>query len=213
MSLTRLLLTSIVVLKCTHARPPFTQQPWQISADNIPRIQFESGEHDLIGDSLKLRYPSRPVNGSDFNYNVSQKHGHTKPLSFGQLVTLGDYYGTYQTTPDFIPDENALQISDYWRDNRTEALTVFDKIINLVRTNYRCTVCDDGYLPYLSDDVVKEKRAAIKYKQQQGDVAQFYEDKFASQYETYSWDTTNAVTVIAWYDPPFRLHLLEIVNY
>lgn len=202
--ITTFLITGSVLLPVNCVRPPSAQHPLQTTSptsavsDHGPKVQFESGEHDFIGDALKLHYPGGFINGSNFRYNISQKHGDSNSLSFGQLVAFGDYYGTYQINSDFIPEENAFQISDYWRSNRTEALVVFDKIINLVRTNYKCDLCDHGYLPDLSNDFAEEKKAAIQYHEEGGDAAQFYEDKFASWYAAYSYDTTNAVTIIAW---------------
>ena len=200
-STTFLLLGGDSLLGSAFARPPSVQQPLQTVSPTVghePTAQFESGEHNLIGDLVLLHYPGKTVNGSDFKYNISQKHGSTPPLSFGQLVTFGDYYGTYQVSPAWIPSENASQISDYWVSNMATGMNIFMEVLNLVRNNYRCDSCTDGYLPDLSNDVSEETQLAMKYGAQGGDVAQYYEDNFDSWYAAYSYDTTNAVTVNAW---------------
>ncbi len=196
-----LLLAGTALFQVAFARAPSVQQPLQTASPTVghePTAQFESGEHNLIGDLVILHYPGKTVNGSDFKYNISQKHGPSPPLSFGQLVTFGDYYGTYQVSPDWIPCENAYQISDYWLSNRTSGMDIFIQILNLVKNNYRCDACVEGYLPDLSDDVSEETELAMKYGAAGGDMAQYYEDSFVSWYAAYSYDTTNAVTVNAW---------------
>lgn len=175
-------------LLATHHKP----------MDSDFNIQFESGEHDMIGDALKLHYPDRVVKGADFAYNVSRKHGKTKPLSFGQLVAFGDYYGAWQLQPDLVPPEDLAQISDHWIANQTSATTFFDRVADLVRENYKCAVCHRGYLPDLSDRLIEEKASAQKYRTQGGDAAQWYDENIDEYEVAYDIETGNALLVIAW---------------
>lgn len=160
--------------------------------------QFESGEHNFIGDALDLHYSNKIIKGTDFNYTISQTHGKTKPLSFGQLVAFGDYYGAWQLQHDLIPPEDLSQVSDHWIANQSTAPAFFDRIADLVRENYKCAICETGYLPDLSDRLSKEKSTAQKYRLEGGDAAQWYE-AYLDKYEVeYSYDTSNALLIIAW---------------
>ena len=191
----------LITLGVASVRPSILQQslgPLIPSNHDLVKVQFESGEHELIGDSLKLHFPNGSVKGAAFAYPISQGNGKAKPVSFGELVALGDYYGSYQLQGNRVPDTLSPQLSDRWLSNESEALDFFNNVSNLIRNNYACGICKTGYMPYLTNYIRQERENAMQYYKHGGDVAQFYEDNFKSIFARYVYATTDAVTLIAW---------------
>ncbi|KAJ7766472.1 hypothetical protein DFH07DRAFT_955203 [Mycena maculata] len=151
------------------------ERPGQEPASTTPPkkvILFESGEHELIGDKVKLKFHGKdPISGSQFAYKAGAQGEYT--LSYGLIVALaGDFYGNYTAGPG-----DAEQLSDNWDDDNPQ------KSVKLAFELAESLSADkEQYLGAVMSTMKKEWKEVIDGMRNGMDVAQIFHG-FGEKYD------------------------------
>ncbi|KAJ6536989.1 hypothetical protein B0H19DRAFT_1182297 [Mycena capillaripes] len=123
---------------------------------------FESGEHEDIGNSVWLKFDTDTILGKDFKFKVGKS-----TLTYGLIVALaGDFYGNYTALPGDVE-----QISDNWDTNPHSSIAIGLKVAKWLSDD------TEGYLAAVLTTMNKEKGEVFdRLKNGAEDVAQLWRE-------------------------------------